>query len=543
MIGVLLALILSQAKVTLFENGIFGQPNGAAQEAVWIAQDGILVYMGPAVPDEWLGRIDETVDLQSGYVLPGLIDAHGHLASLGASIEAVDLVGTRSYVEVIERVRERAQQTPEGTWILGRGWDQNDWEIKDFPHHQALSQAVPNHPVFLKRIDGHAALVNGVAIQGSQLNDANDPPGGTIMRNQEGPTGVLIDRAMGLVKLPGESLEATKRHLKLACDYVAAQGLTAVHDAGVDQLTLQALEELAADGQLPIRVYAMLAASDLDWLQAEFKRGTRSDMANGLLTVRSVKVYADGALGSRGAWLKAPYADAATQGLQLTSDESMEKILRLAIQAGFQVNTHAIGDQANRWVLDQLQRVCSDLKVNAKERRFRMEHAQIVDPADFDLFKNLGVIPSMQPTHCTSDMPWAPTRLGAERVAGAYAWRAFVQRGLPLALGSDFPVERVNPFAGLYAAVTTRGVDGQPPAGFRADQKLTRREAIKGFTEWAALAAFQEDRKGRFEAGYWADFTVVDRDLFHCPVNDIATAQVVATVVAGRVVYQRAQLQ
>ena len=343
---------------------------------------------------------------------------------------------------------------------------------------------------------------------------------------------------MGLILEPPMSVSDLERQISKASDHVAALGLTAIHDAGIDENEWIALKNLAEAGKLPIRVYAMIAATDHKWLQRQLKQGPLIDLYDGFLTLRSIKVYSDGALGSRGAWLKQPYSDAPdTVGLQLTPDNEMDVIVEQAARAGFQVNTHAIGDRGNQWVL---QHVAQAQKIGVLDAsaRFRMEHAQVVDPADFDAFVKLGVLPSMQPTHCTSDMPWAPKRLGA-RTTGAYAWRTFIEKGLPIPMGSDFPVEQPNPFLGLYAAVTTQDLDGQPAEGFRPTQKLSRTEALLGFTEWAAYSAFQEDRKGKLEKGFWADFTVTDRDYFAVPSHEIPRLNVLMTVVGGRVIFRR----
>jgi len=470
-----------------------------------------------------------------GFVLPGLHDAHGHLLGLGAALESVDLVGTKSLAEIVARVRARAAGTPPGEWIVGRGWDQNDWDDNAFPTHVRLSEAVPDHPVWLVRIDGHAALANAKAMAVAGLDSATaTPSGGEIVKDDAGaPTGVLVDAAMALVggSVPDPSPAQLERQLLAAHDACLSVGLTCVHDAGMPPQVVDVVRRLWQERRWKLRVYVMLPAAAEDAI-ARGPWQTPDDV----VVVRAVKGYADGALGSRGAALLEPYADRpGHRGLMLTPSAGLRRLAQLCADHGFQLCVHAIGDAANRAVLDAY--AATTFRHGARAARFRIEHAQVVHADDFARFAELGVIASMQPTHSTSDMPWAPERLGTERVAGAYAWRRFLALGVPLPFGSDFPVEGHDPRLGLFAAVTTRAPGGD--VEMRPDQKLTAAEAIAGFTRQAAYAAFLERELGTIAAGKRGDFTVFDRDLTTCPADEILQAKVLLTVIGGEVVYPR----
>jgi predicted amidohydrolase YtcJ len=501
---------------------------GADWPAAVVVREGRIAAPGSGPP---AGAVSVRLD---GFLYPGLADAHAHLVGLGAALEDVDLVGTASFEQVVARVRERASKTPKGEWIVGRGWDQNDWPTKTFPAHDALSAATPDHPVWLTRIDGHAALANRRAMELTGLKPGTEAPaGGEIVRDADGaPTGVLVDRAMALVGggIPEATAAQIERRLLAAQQACLAAGLTSVHDAGMPPATIAILRRLHAARQWKLRVYAMLPASATEAIE----QGPYQT-PDGVITVRAVKGYADGALGSYGAALLEPYADRpGHRGLLITPQAQLARLAQLCADHGFQLCVHAIGDAANRAVLEAF--AAAKHPHGARAARFRIEHAQVVDLADFGRFHALGIVPSMQPTHLTSDMPWAPARLGADRVRGAYAWRRFHELGLPVAFGSDFPVEGHDPRLGLYAAVTTR-----PAAGgdeLRPDQKLSRERAIAGFTADAAFAAFAERDLGTVEPGKRADFTVVDRDLLACPERDLLAARVLLTVIGGEVVYR-----
>lgn len=523
---------------TLFTGGTVLAGPQQTPRAGWAvyASGGIIREVGPAEELQRAHPNANVVHTIGGTILPGLTDAHGHLYGLGLSLDTVSLLDTTSYDEVIARVRERAERTAPGDWILGRGWDQNDWPVKEFPTAAALDAVVSDKPVWLRRIDGHAGLANTAAMRAAGVTrDSKDPEGGKILRDANGnPTGVFIDEAMELVdqKVPPPSAEQRKTRVLAAAQAIAATGLTEMHDAGIDGSTINAVQELIDEGRFPIRVYAMLG-DNAPLLATWFAQKPLVDYG-GKLTVRSVKLYADGALGSRGAALLEPYADdPGNSGLMIATPEHIEDVARRAKAAGFQVNAHAIGDRGVRNVIDAYARAGV-----ATPDRYRIEHLQVISPPDVPRLVQHGIIASMQPTHATSDMYWAEARLGPQRVKGAYAWRTVLNAGGRLTLGSDFPVELVNPFLGIHAAVTRQDQKNWPAGGWYREQALTLAEAIRGFTLDAAHAAFEEKTRGTIEAGKLADFTIVDGDLFAMPKAELYKAKVRATVVGGEVVYR-----
>lgn len=460
-----------------------------------------------------------TVDLGAATVLPGLIDAHGHVLGLGLALSRVDLVGTRDKAEVVERLRAHEKSLPDPTsWLLGRGWDQNDWPepAQGFPSAADLDAAFPDRPVVLERVDGHATWINTAAMARISLSLDGDwqPDGGWIQRDDVGQaTGILIDAAAGLIesKVPPVTAAERKRAYRLAFDRLLSAGLTGVHDAGTSVEDLAVLEELADAGELPLRLTTM-ADGDGAALARLCKKGLYAH-PSGRLQMRTVKLYADGALGSRGAALLADYSDAhGNQGLLVMSEPALRKAIGKAEKCGVQVATHAIGDRANRIVLDLYEALAGP---DAKgQRRWRIEHAQVLAPEDLARLASLGVVASMQPTHATSDMPWAGARLGPQRILGAYAWRDLREAGTRLALGSDFPVESHRPLLGLAAAVSRQDLSGQPAGGWYPNQRLTTFEAVRGFTADAAWAGFAETEVGQLKAGMRADFVVLARDPF-----------------------------
>ena len=480
----------------------------------------------------------QRIDGQGATLLPGLIDAHGHLAGLGHALAAVDLVGSTSEAEAARRVAAFAADNPGQGWLLGRGWNQVLWPGRGFPTRASLDALEIDRPIALERVDGHAMWLNSAALAAAGFDDKTpDPEGGQILRDAEGAaTGVLIDNAMLAVQaaIPGETDAQRAAVLLRALRAAAAFGLTSVHDAGIPAQDVRALQQLHRDGRMPIRVYAMLDVLDRGndrYLEA----GPMIDEQH-MLDIRSVKVSADGALGSRGAALFADYSDApGERGLLLLNDEQLAHHIERAMAAGYQVNTHAIGDLANARVLDFYQRLIS--KTGSRAARHRIEHAQILRRADIPRLAAAGVVASIQPVHATSDKNMAGDRLGQERLAGAYAWRQLLESGAGVAGGSDFPVESPNPFFGLHAAVTRQGQDGQPPGGWLPGEKLTREQALHLFTEGAARAAHQEAVVGRLLPGYAADFILVRDDFFSVPAGEIWNNQVLATYVAGRRVF------
>jgi predicted amidohydrolase YtcJ len=488
------------------------------------------------------GASTGVIDLRGATVVPGFHDAHAHVVGFGAALQDVDLRGTRSYEEVVGRVRRRLATARPGEWIVGRGWDQNDWAEKDWPTHELLSAASPDNPVYVTRIDGHAGLANRSAMEAANLGaSTTDPVGGRIIRLANGePTGVLIDEAESLVtsRIPPVSREQLENQIQSADRELRRLGVTTVHDAGADGDTVDAYERLIEAGRIKTRLYVMLRGS-LRELTPVFDRGPVTDFANHRMAVRAIKVYADGALGSRGAALLEPYADEpGTAGLLTTPPEEVYAQTLAAARAGFQVGIHAIGDRANRQVMDVFERVQRQVPAS-RGLRMRIEHAQILDATEIPRFARLGVIASMQPTHATSDMPWAAARLGSARVEeGAYVWRKLLDGGAVIASGSDFPVEDANPLLGFYAAITRQDPGGNPRGGWLPRERMTREEALASFTRHAAFAAHAEKLTGSIESGKLADLVVLSRDIMRVPPPDILTTSVRQTIVAGEIVYQ-----
>lgn len=494
---------------------------------------GKFLAVGDSVSD-YVGAETRRIDVHGKAVIPGFIDSHGHMLGLGETLSSLDLHGVSSELEIQAMVANRARLRKPGEWITGFGWDQNLWKNKQFPIKDLLDSAAPDNPVVLTRVDGHAIWVNSEALTVTGVKDkVADPTGGRVMRDETGyPTGVFIDNAMDLVKVPDETPAQREADLEAAAKLCARIGLTTVHDAGIPAATLEAYRTLIQKNRLPIRINAMISGSDPDLWNRFLKAGPE---IGDFLTVRSVKLYADGALGSRGAALLAPYSDdPKNSGLTITEQATIEKFAREAVKGGFQVCTHAIGDRANHEVL-----LAYAAALHGKnDKRFRVEHAQVVAPEDFARFRDNSIIASMQPTHATSDMPWAALRLGRVRIEGAYAWQTFLKLGVHLAFGSDFPVENPNPIWGFYAAVSRQDRQGNPDGGWFPNQRLTRAEALRSWTIEGAYAAFQETTKGSIEPGKFADFVVLSDDIMRIAPARIPTARVTMTVVNGRVVYQ-----
>ena len=514
--------------------------------AAMAIRDGRVIFVGSARGAEvFAGSRTERLDLDGKTVIPGMVDAHAHLLGLGTALRIVDLVGTRSYEEVIERVVERARTVPEGEWVRGRGWDQNDWAVTQFPTHGALSLAVPDHPVYITRVDGHAAVVNAQALELAGVTAATpDPDGGRFIRDDQGnPTGVLIDRAQRVVgRVIAPMSERERREAVLTAIAEANKwGLTGMHDAGVSDTTIAVYEDLAREGRYNLRNYVMIAAADSaldDFLDRFFDRGPQEGLHHGRLWIRAIKLVADGALGSRGAALLEPYSDEpGNTGLVITGRDRVQEIAERALRHGFQVNVHAIGDGANRMVLDGFQAALEE--VPTADHRFRIEHAQIIHFQDIPRFAELDVIPSMQGSHQTSDMYWAIDRLGWTRVQGAYAWRTLLNSGVVIPNGSDAPVEAVNPLISFKAFITRQDADGWPAGGWFPNQRTTREEALKSMTLWPAYGAFMEDVSGSLSPGKYADFVVLDQDIMAIAPERILDTRVLLTVLGGKVVYRK----
>ena len=481
------------------------------------------------------------VDASGHTVVPGLIDSHAHLMGLGTSLIQANLVGAPSKQATLDSLAAFAETLPEGVWLRGRGWDQNDWPVKEFPTRHDLDALFPERPVLLGRVDGHAAWVNTAAINATvgldSLQAMADPEGGAILRDASGvPTGVLIDAAEGVVRadvppLPDSELD---RALAAALERTARYGLTGVHDAGIDLATIGRYRRFIEEDRFPLRLYGMIGGRG-ETFDTLCENGT-VDHVSGRLTVRSVKFYMDGALGSRGAALLSGYSDAPdNRGLLMKQPAPFEQDVRDAFACGFQVNTHAIGTRANRVVLDAYEVAMED--ASNSPGRHRVEHAQILHPDDLPRFAELDVIPAMQPTHATSDMYWADDRLGDDRLDGAYAWKSLQESGARLAFGSDFPVEQVNPLLGFYAAITRQDADGWPEGGWRPEERVSRETALRGFTQNAAYAGFHEDTLGSLTEGKRADFVILSDDIMQIPPMQILDTHVVATYLDGAPIY------
>lgn len=503
-------------------------------------RDGQIVFVGTNEGAMKLkGAKTEIIELDGKTVIPGLIDAHAHFIGLGESLQRTSFTETRTYNEIVNRVKRKASETPSGEWILGRGWDQTRWPTRQFPDHQALSCVSPQNPVWLTRVDGHAGLANAAAMKiAAVTKDTPDPPGGKIIRNEETgePTGVFIDNAKALIDrhIPPPSRDQIKRAATLAVRKCLSVGLTEVHDAGVGRETIDVYRELIDAGQFDFRIYAMIAASQMDPF---LKSGPLVSYGGDRLTIRSIKIVADGALGSRGAALLDPYSDEPqNRGLMVTPEQTIYQWAKRATDAGFQVNTHAIGDRANHvWlnIVDRLER--ENPKV--KDLRLRDEHAQILSLSDIPRFAQLNMIPSMQPAHSTSDMRWAEQRVGPERIKGAYAWHTLLKTGVRIAGGSDFPVEDPNPLGGFYAAITRQDQEGQPTEGWRIQERMTREEALRSFTLDAAYSSFEEGVKGSIEVGKLADLVVLSQDIMRIDPREILRTEVEKTFIGGKLVY------
>lgn len=514
-------------------------PQRPAVAALAIA-DGVIVECGAEADCKpWIGPRTRVVNLDGGVGSAGLVDAHAHLVGLGHSLATVDLRGATSIDEVVTRVREQA---PPAGWIIGRGWDQNLWPGAKMPTHHPLTQAFPDRPVWLRRVDGHAGWGNAALLKEAGIHvGTNSPAGGEVVVDGTGtPTGVLVDAAMGAVKPPNPTAAQLEAFILAGQRHAAQRGLTGVHEMGIGPDEDAAYRRLASksgsEDALQIRVHAYAAEG---WFSESLTDRTRDPIfADAMYALAGVKVYADGALGSRGAALLEPYTDRPEHtGLMQHDEASLRRVVNHAFEAGWQVATHAIGDRANRAVLDAYEAAAG--RAGRADLRHRIEHCQIVNPADIPRFAELGVIASMQPTHATSDMGWVPDRLGPNRLAGAYAWRRFLDADAVLCFGSDFPVELVDVTHGLYAAVTRAAADGSPAGGWLPDQRLTLAEALHAFSSAAAYASHRESHLGRLAVGYRGDVTCFRDDIRTLEPKALRAAEVSATIVEGRVIFER----
>jgi predicted amidohydrolase YtcJ len=517
-----------------------GDPARPWAQAVAARAGRILAVGAASEIQRWKGPRTRVIDRPDGFAVPGLIDAHGHMEGLGAGLEQVDLRGVRRLELVAQKVKARIDAQPGDGWIRGNHWDQSLWPGGAFPTATVLDAVAPERPVWLTRVDGHAGWANTEAMRRAKVTKATEAPSdGQILRDSAGnPTGVFIDGAMGLVgrAIPGPTRDDVRRRILAAQDQVLRAGLTGVHDAGVSAGEAEVYRSLQREGKLKVRIYAMASPPGGREVASVQVPPNPSDLG-GRFELRAIKLFMDGAMGSRGGLLFDSYSDdPGNSGLQLIEPAVLARTTTEALRHGWQVCTHAIGDKANALVLDAYAAAIKAAP-EAREPRLRIEHAQVVRLADIGRFRDLGVIASMQPSHSSDDMRWADARLGPDRVQGAYAWQWFVRAGVPLAFGSDFPVEVVNPFWGLYAAITRQDENGQPAGGWHPEQRLTIDETLRGYTAGAAFAGFAEDRVGMLKAGMQADLTILERDLFNVPALDLLKSQVIATVVEGEVVF------
>ncbi len=506
--------------------------NFSVQQAMAVAGGKILaVGSNDDILKNYYAAITE--DTKGKFIYPGFIDAHCHFTGYATDMWKSDLTGTNTFDEVVERINKYAQSTTT-EWLYGRGWDQNDWRVKDFPCKEKLDSLFPNRPVFLKRIDGHAALVNQRALDIAGVTAATKISGGIVELKNGKPTGILLDNAMDLVenKIPLISDKMAMQYFLQAQDSCFQYGITGVHDCGVSEHIIELVDAAQKDGKLQMKIFALLTDS-AHYYSRWIKKGVYK---TAFLHVGGFKLYADGALGSRGACLLQPYSDKpGWNGFLLSTNEHFSDIAKQLVSSNFQMCTHAIGDSGNRQILS----VYAEVLKGKNDRRWRIEHAQLVDENDFSLFGKYNIIPSVQPTHATSDMYWATDRIGTNKIKNAYAYKKLLDQNGWIALGTDFPVEDINPFKTFYAAVVRKDGKGYPDQGFNFENALSRKSALLGMTLWAAKAAFEEKEKGSLEAYKDADFFICDNDLMKIKAPEILKIKVLTTFVDGKKVFTR----
>lgn len=532
---IILAFALSACELTkekvdliVLNANIYTVDDVFSKAGAFAVKDGKFVAIGTSGEIQKMYTSEQIIDADGRTITPGLIDAHCHFYGLGLNQQVVDLVGTGSYDEVLGRVKQFQEKKPKN-FILGRGWDQNDWEVKEFPNKKELDELFPDIPVVLERVDGHAYLVNQKALDMAGIDWNTQLDGGEIVKNEGTITGILIDSPMGLIDavMPKPSREYQIRALKDAEQICLTNGLTTVNDAGLDRSTIELIDSLQQSGELSIRIYAMVSNTPKNLDHYLNKGIVKTDKLN----VRSVKVYGDGALGSRGAALKEPYSDQPQHhGAMVTPVEDIENLAERIANSEYQMNTHAIGDSANIVVLRAYKKALQ----GKQDRRWKIEHAQVIAPGDFNYFKE-GIIPSIQPTHATSDMYWAGDRLGDERIKGAYAFKKLLLNAGKVALGTDFPVEKVSPFLTFYAAVARKDIEDYPEGGFQMQDALSREETLRGMTIWAAHSNFEEGEKGSIEVGKLADFVILSDDIMKVAVSEIPNITAEQVFISGRI--------
>ncbi|MDW3209588.1 MAG: amidohydrolase [Reichenbachiella sp.] len=540
-----------KADLVLFNGNIYTLNETEPKAEALAVTDGKIVYVGNNVnANQWVADTTQIIDLEGKTLTPGFIEGHGHLMGIGENLINLNLLKTKSYDEIIEMVKAKVDEAEDGEWILGRGWHQDKWfvlpenMIDGFPSHNKLSEISPNNPVVLSHASGHMVLANEKAMELAGINqDTPDPEGGTIFKDLGGnPTGILNETAELLLEgvIPEDSDERRIQILNMAIEECLKNGITSFHDAGTKQKTIDLYESFLNNRLLKIRLYVMLDGLDEELLNNWYASGPRIGLGNNFLTIRAIKLYADGALGSRGALLLEDYEDApGIQGLRLTPADYIMRVTEQGTKNGFQICTHCIGDRANREVLDMYEIVLKSDSTQANPR-FRIEHAQHIAGDDIPRFGQLGVIPSMQAIHMSSDRPWAIDRLGEKRIVeSAYMWQELISTGANVMNGTDAPVEPVNPLASFYASVTRQTLKGKPDNGYEPDQRMNRKQALQAYTINNAYGAFEEDIKGTIEIGKLADFTVLSKDIMKIDAKEILTTEVEYTIVNGEVLYQK----
>lgn len=530
--------------------------NNDIVDAVAVTGDRITFVGSATQVKKYIGKQTKTIDLQGRILTPGFIEGHGHIMGVGYNELELDLAQIKSFDELIQRVKEAVSKSSPGEWIVGRGWHQDKWDVKPdvmmkgFPVHQKLSEVSPDNPVFLRHASGHAGFANARAMEIAGVNQlsiekypSEGGEGGEIVRDRLGnPTGLFNERAMDLIDeyIPANTTESDVNALELAIKSCWKNGITSFHDAGATRERIDLFKRFKNEGRLGIRLYVMLTGMDRNLVNEWLEKGPEIDSA-GWLTIRSIKLNCDGALGSRGAWLLAPYTDRPDfSGMATLSMDTVMKTCREALKHGFQVCSHAIGDRANREILDRYETALKEHEPNTIDHRFRIEHAQHLHPDDIPRFKKLDVLAAMQAIHMSSDRPWAIDRLGEKRIKeGAYVWQALLASGAKIINGTDAPVEPLNPIPSFYASVTRKTLQGEPENGFEPDQKMTRAQALESYTIDAAYGAFEENLKGSIEAGKLADFTLFSQDLMRIPEEQVLQTEVLMTIIGGKIVYQK----